>query len=50
MLWYCLMYRKNTDSKNSKIVWTKNGRVMLLSRCAACDKKESKINKMQENW
>ena len=43
------MYRKNTD-KNSKIIWTKNGRVMLLSRSAACDKKESKITKMQENW
>ena len=34
MLSYCLKCRKNTESKNPKIVRTKNGRIMLLSKCA----------------
>ena len=35
MLSYCLKCRKNTKSKNLKVVTTKNGRIMLLSnfRC-----------------
>ena len=48
MLSYCLKYRKNTESKNSKIAWTKNGRSMLLSKCAVCDSKKSKFIKEQE--
>ena len=31
MLSYCLDCRKNTESKNPKVVKTKNGRVILLS-------------------
>ena len=38
MLSYCLKYRKNTESKNAKAVKTKNGRIMLLSKCAVCEK------------
>ena len=30
MLWYSLKCRKNTESKNPKVVKTKNGRTMLL--------------------
>ena len=38
--------RKNTESKNPKVVKTKNGRIMLLSKCAVCNsKKSSFINK-----
>ena len=33
MLSYCLKCRKNTESKNLKIVRTKNGRIMLVSNC-----------------
>ena len=33
MLSYCLKCRKNTESKNTKVVKTKNGRIMLLSKC-----------------
>ena len=33
MLSYCLKCRKNTESKNPKVVRTKNGRIMLLSNC-----------------
>ena len=36
--YYCLTFRKNTESKNSKIARTKNRRVMLLSKCDICDK------------
>ena len=34
VLSYCLKCRKNTESKNQKIARTKNGRIMLLSKCA----------------
>ena len=34
MLSYCLKCRKNTESKNAKIVRTKNGRRIFLSKCA----------------
>ena len=39
MLWYCLKCKKNTESKNSKVGRTKDGRIMLLSKCAVCDSK-----------
>ena len=48
MLSYCLKCRKNTESKNPKVVKTKNGRIMLLSKCAVCDSKKSKFIKQQE--
>ena len=37
MLSYCLKYKKNTKSKNPKVVRTKNGRIMLLSKCSVCN-------------
>ena len=48
MLSYCLKCRKNTESKNPKFAKTKNGRIMLLSKCAVCDSKKSKFIKQQE--
>ena len=47
MLSYCLKYRKNTESKNPKIARSKNGRIMLLSKCTVCDSKKSKFIKKQ---
>ena len=44
MLWHCLKCRKNTESKNPKVK-TKNGRIMLLSKCAVYDNKKSKFIK-----
>ena len=44
---YCLKCRKNTESKNPKVVKTKNGRIMLLTKCAVCDSKKSKFIKEQ---
>ena len=45
---YCLKFRKNTETKNPKVVKTKNKRIMLLSKCAVCDSKKSKFIKEQE--
>ena len=44
----CLKCRKNTEIKNSKIAKTKNGRIMLLSRCSVCNTKKSKFSKKQK--
>ena len=48
MLSYCLKYRKYTESKNLKVAKTKNGRIMLLSKCEVCNSKKSKFIKQQE--
>ena len=39
MLSYCLKCRKNKESKNPKVVRTKNGRIMFLSKCSVCNSK-----------
>ena len=48
MLLHYLNCRKNTESKNQKFVKTKNGGVVLLSKCAVCDSKKSKFIEKQE--
>ena len=48
MLSYCLKCRKNKQSKNPEVMKTKNGRIMLLSKCAVCDSKKPKFIKEQE--
>ena len=48
---WCLIVwsvEKNTGSKNPKVVRTKNGRIILLSKCEVCDSKKSKFIKEQE--
>ena len=40
---YCLKCRKNTE-----VIKTKNGRIILLSKCAVSDSKKSKFIKDQE--
>ena len=42
-----LKCRTNTESKNPKVVRTKNGRIMLLSKCLVCNSKKSKFLKEQ---
>ena len=50
-MYYCLKCRKNTESKNPKVVRTKNGRIMFLSKCEVCDRKKVKFIKEQEtSW
>ena len=48
MLSYCWKYRKNTESKNPKVVRTKNGRIIILSKDAVSDSEKSKFIKEQE--
>ena len=48
MLSYCLKCRKNTDSKNPKVVRTKHGRIVLLLKSSVCNSKKSKFLKEQE--
>ena len=45
---YCLKCSKNTDSKNPKVLRTKNGRIMLLTKCVKCNRKKSKFIKEQK--
>ena len=48
MLFYYLMCRKNTESKNPKVVKTKNRRTMLLSKIEVCNSKKLRFIKEQE--
>ena len=48
MLSYCLKCRKNTESKNTKFVKTKNRRIMLLPKFEVCGSKKSKFIKEEE--
>ena len=47
MVSYCLKCRKNTESINPKVS-KKNGKTVILSKCAICDSKESKFIKEQQ--
>ena len=40
---------KNTESKNPKVARTKNGRIIILSKYAVCNRKKSKFMKQQKN-
>ena len=48
MLTYCLEYKENTKNKDAKIIKTKNGRVILSSKCAVCGNKKSRFMKEKE--
>ena len=50
MLSYCLKWRKNTESKNSNVVMTKDGRIMLLSLFAVFHSKKIKICHRAGSW
>ena len=45
MLSYCLKCRNNTENKNLKVVKTNKGRIVLSSKCAVWDSKNSKVIK-----
>ena len=47
MLAYCLKCNKNKVA-DSKVVKTKNGKQMLLSKCVVCGSKKSRFVKEQE--
>ena len=45
---YFVKCRKNTKNLNSKIFKTKNGRLIMQSKCADCGIKKSRFVKEQE--
>ena len=45
MLSYSLKCSNNRESENPKVVKTKNGRIMLLSKCAVCNIKNQNFLK-----
>ena len=48
MLTYCLKCKRNTKNIDSKMLETKNGRLMLSLKCAICGSKKSRFMKEQE--
>ena len=46
---HCLKCKKKTESKSPKVLKTKNGRIILLSKCEVCYSKNSKSIKEQES-
>ena len=48
MLSYYLKCRKSTGNKNPKAVNTKNGRIMLLSKCSVCNS-QNLLERFREN-
>ena len=45
---YSVKCRKNTENLNSKIFKTKNGRLIMQSKCTECGFKKSRVVKEQE--
>ena len=48
MLTYYLKCRKNVENEDGKMIKTRNGRLMLSSKCAICASKKSRFMKEQE--
>ena len=45
---YCLNCRKDTENINPRVSKTSNSRTMVLSKCAICGSKKSRLIKNQE--
>ena len=45
---YGLNCKKNIESKNSKDAKTKNGRIILLTKCGVCDSRKLKFIKSKK--
>ena len=48
MLSYCLKCKRDAKNINAKMIEIKNGRLMLSSKCAVCDSKNSRLIKEQQ--
>ena len=48
MLSYCLKSKKYTETINTKVPKTTNGKTMILSKCAICGSKKSRFVKEQQ--
>ena len=45
---YCLKCKKDTENNDSKVVRTKNSRLLMQSKCSDCKNKKSRFIKKQE--
>ena len=45
---YCVKCRKDTENIDPKMVRTKNNRLVMQSKCSACEIKKSRFIKEQE--
>ena len=45
---YCLQYEKDTENIDQRVSNTRNGRTMILSKCAICGSKKSRFIKNQK--
>ena len=45
---YCLKCRKDTENINLKVSKASNNRTMVLSKCAICGNKKSRVIKNQD--
>ena len=45
---YCVKCRKDTENIDPKMVRTKNNRLIMQSKCSACEIKKSRVVKEQE--
>ena len=45
---YCLKCKKDAENIDSKIVRTKNNRILMQSKCTDCENKKSRFVKEQE--
>ena len=43
MMSYCLKCKKDTESINQRVSNTSNGKTVLLSKCAKCGSKKSRL-------
>ena len=48
MLSYCLKCKKDVKNINPKALKTSNGKIILSSKCAECNRKRSKFIKEQD--
>ena len=48
MINYCLSCKKDTKNIDSKVVKTKNNRLMMLSKCSVCNNKNFRFIKEQQ--
>ena len=48
MMTYCLVCKENKENKDAKMIKTKNGRLLLLSKCSVCKNRKVRFIKEQE--
>ena len=45
---YCIVCKEKIDNTNLKVIKTKNGRLMISSKCSICGNKKIRFIKEQE--